>query len=321
MGFVYEHSGIPAAVFLSLYTVYEVIAIMAIRTEGFKSRYTILGIFGLFRIGAQLCAVVFSSKGYSAVNWLIAYLVLGAEGYFTLVLGSFLFLAKAEKMELGTCTVKPTDEEIEAKSGGDEVRKRFYKLTSPAGLFHNSLIPANAILIAGGSMLSGATPGEDDYESKVRTSKGLRGAGQAVFLINTILVGVYAVYLLTKKLVRVPMVYLVLAAVPFLFVRGIYGLLSPFVPIFNYFDMSNYTADGVSTGFVVCEYILGAAMEFVAASILISSYFFLNRDRNNSKETTQYVSHRGKDQDRNRSRDDLDDDLDDVLDDHLDPSV
>uniref|UniRef100_A0A060TCL6 ARAD1B17380p n=1 Tax=Blastobotrys adeninivorans TaxID=409370 RepID=A0A060TCL6_BLAAD len=293
MGFVYEHSGIPAAIFLSLYTVYEVIAIMAIRTHGFKSRYTILGIFALLRIGAQLCAVVFASKGYSAINWLIAYLVLGAEGYFSLVLGSFLFLAKGETMELGTCSVRYSKEELEIKSGGDPVRKRFYKLTSPAGLFHHSLIPANAIIIAGGSMLSGATPDESDYDSKVKTSKGLRGAGQAIFLVNTALVGLYAVYLLTRKFVRIPIVYLVLAAVPFLLVRGVYGLLSPFVSIFNYFDMSNYTSHGVSTGFVVCEYILGAAMEFIAASILISSYFFRNKGKQ-----TEYIHHRGKDQEQ-----------------------
>ncbi|KAA8898991.1 hypothetical protein TRICI_006415 [Trichomonascus ciferrii] len=234
----------------------------------------------------MLCAVVFAKLGYEHINWLIAYLILGAEGYFTLILATFFFLAYAEHLATGTSVIKPSKEEIKRQYPTQKERT-LATIRSPTFLFHFFLIPANALVIAGGSKMAGVKPDDSDYDKQIQTAKGLRGAGQAMFVLEVIIVLLTALYLLFKRNIRVYMVYACFVAWFPLFIRGIYGILSVFLQKLNYFDLSNYTASGISSTFLATEYILGTTMEYIAALCLISTYFIRNPHKRKEAENVE----------------------------------
>lgn len=283
MGFIDPHAGAAASVYLALYTMLCCLCSYVVYKKGLKSTYTILIIFCLIRMGAQLCAVAFSKLGYEKYEWLVAYLVLGAEGYFTLILASFYFMSYAELITFGRSTLRPTKEQIERECT-TEKQKRYAKWFSPAAQFHFWMIPANALVIAGGTQLSGTEPTDADYKDKYNTSKGIRSAGQAMFLGLLIYVGCVNLWLIFKKHVRIYISVATLIAWFPLFIRGIFGLLSCFVDDLNYFDFSNYTATGMTRKFIVCEYVLGTTMEFIGALLLVSTYFIKNPYKHSLKQ-------------------------------------
>ena len=64
---------------------------------------------------------------------------------------------------------------------------------------------------------------------------------------------------------------------PFLLVRGVFGILSIYLDKMDYFLLSNYTAEGLASSFVAYEYIMGTTMEFVSATVFISTYYINRR--------------------------------------------
>jgi hypothetical protein len=143
---------------------------------------------------------------------------------------------------------------------------------------HTLLLGSNAIIIAGGCLLAGglATP---NFNSVLMRAKIMRATGQAVFLSITSFL-LYCLLDTIRKCKREdkgshihPTLYLLLAAWPLLFVRGIYGILSAVLPAFNYFNPSNYGPDGLTVQFVATEYVLSTAMEWSACSLLMLTYF------------------------------------------------
>lgn len=127
-------------------------------------------------------------------------------------------------------------------------------------------------------------------------AKSMRTAGQAVFLsINAFLL--YCVVDSMKSDRREsasgkrihPTLYILLAAWPLLLVRGIYGILSGVVPAFNYFDPTNYTADGLKDSFVVSEYVMSTTMEWTSCVLLLMTYF-------TSRNDPQEVEHKTKEE-------------------------
>lgn len=50
-----------------------------------RSRYSLLFFHVSIRVASQACGVAFGIIGWANSNVLLAYLILGAEGYFTLV--------------------------------------------------------------------------------------------------------------------------------------------------------------------------------------------------------------------------------------------
>lgn len=275
MGFFDPHEGAAASTFLVLYFLLWLCACYVVKNKGFKSNYTFIFTFCLIRLAAQLCAVVFAKLGYEHINWLIAYLILGAEGFFTLILATFCFLAYAEYITTGTSVIKPSKEEIK-RQYPTRIERTRATIRSPTFLFHIFLIPANALVIAGGSKMAGVDPEDAGSSDQVNTAKGLRAAGQAMFLIQIFIVLLTALYLIFKRNIRIYMVYACFAAWFPLLVRGIYGILSVFLHKLNYFDLSNYTATGISSTFLATEYVLGTTMEYIAALCLISTYFIRN---------------------------------------------
>ncbi|CCE88576.1 Piso0_001345 [Millerozyma farinosa CBS 7064] len=264
MAFMQTGEGVAACIFLVLYTAYLVAAVYVVFKRGIKTLYTSLTVFGLFRVAAQLCGIAFSKLGIEHWQWLVAYLVFGAEGYFMLILTSFHYVGQSQKEAIGE----------------SKLARRLWPNAKGLGfityrwLFHEWLVIANVLVIVGGTMLTSIDADKyDEYQDKVNRSKGLRGSGQAIFLIMTLIVGAMAVYAGTRDRIRTTTLYLVYASIPFLLVRGIYGVLSCFITKMNYFQISNYEKAGLSTYFVATEYCLATTMEFVAAVILLSKYY------------------------------------------------
>lgn len=274
-GFEHTDSGIAGSVYLALYTIYSAFMIYVVYKKGFKTVYTVLLTFPIIRFGSQLCGVVFSKLGIEQLDWLIAYLVLGAEGYFVLILCAFKFVAQAQKAETGNSWVE--DE------GFDIPGLRFFT-KSWSRMFHMLLIPANSLVIAGGTMLTGVTDLEKEHD-KVQTSKGIRTAGQVTFLFMTFIVVVFSLKAYTNERVRNHFNITVLLCCPFLIVRGIFGVLSIYIEDMNYFQFSNYSADGVNHKLVVYEYVLSTTMEFVASCFLMSNFFLEKRYKKDDIES------------------------------------
>ncbi|CAK7893655.1 hypothetical protein CAAN1_08S00474 [[Candida] anglica] len=283
-GFLSVGAGIAASVFLALYTIFTILTALIVYRVGWKTQYSFLLFFGVLRLGGQTCGVAFAKLGIEHYQWLIAYLVLSAEGYFTLVLTCFHYLAKAQIAQYGSSWIRPTQEEMEIRTKGQNYfRATNTKMSTPSAIFHTILIPANAILIAGGTMLTGMDADQlATHSSKLMTSKLLRCIGQSIFLAETVILVLLTLYVFKREKVTSYTMYALFAAYPFLLVRGAFGVMSIFLDKMNYFLMSNYDENGLSSYFVACEYTMATTMEFIAASILMSNYYM-----------TRYINKRG----------------------------
>lgn len=277
MAFLFQGSGIAASIYLALYVIYTAFTIRVVYEKGLRSIYTSLLIFGLFRVSGQLCGVAFAKLGYKHYQWLIAYLVFSAEGYFTLILTSFHLIAHAQFATTGKSWVRPTRDQqkinrTNARSWKQKLNARF----PPATIFHLLLIPANAFIVSGGSLLAGQKVGDMD-PSKVNTSKALRTTGQVIFLLQTCVAIGLAVYVYFVEKLKHSNIYSIFLVSPFIVVRGIFGILSIYIKDMNYYDISNYTAEGFHTKFIIYEYVLATTMEFITGCIYISNYYFDSR--------------------------------------------
>lgn len=115
---------------------------------------------------------------------------------------------------------------------------------------------------------------QTDHEG-IETSRGLRIAGQAIFIFMTMAAVFLNLYVYVKEGVRNNLTIGVMCASPFLLVRGVFGILSIYVAAMNYFDTTNYTAGGsTSHKLTIYEYVLSTTMEFVASCSLASTLWF-----------------------------------------------
>lgn len=268
MGFKQTDSGVAAAVFLALYSVYSVFMIYVLYKKGFKTVYTWLVAFPIIRFGSQLCGMVFAIVGFEHYNWLIAYLVLGAEGYFVLIMSAFTFIIQSQKHEYGHSWI----DESRPYLSWVPFSKSF------SGLFHLLLIPANSLVIAGGTMLAGVQD-LDAVKDKVTASKAIRTTGQSIFLLMTLLVIVLASNALKKEKIQNHFNVTVLFASPFLIVRGVFGILAIYMKDMDYFQFSNYDGSGSNHKLVVYEYVLSTTMELVASLFLVSNFLLERSDK------------------------------------------
>lgn len=267
-----------ALVFLILYTVYVLAAGKIVYKEGFKTVYTFLLVYGLIRFGGQLCGVVFAALGLEHWQWLIAYLVLGAEGYFALVLTGFRFIVKGQRDKFGTSWLEPTKQEKNAvfKNPSSTPFQLLGAKYPIKWFFHSILVGANVIIIYGGTSTAGKSVEELSADPlTLSTAKICRTVGQALFLASTLFViGLaYYTYLVEKVNQSYP-VKAAMVAAPFLTVRGIFGILSVYIPSMDYYSTANYTATGLNARFVTFEYVLGTTMEFITGALFIGSYYF-----------------------------------------------
>ncbi|ODV65983.1 hypothetical protein HYPBUDRAFT_158024 [Hyphopichia burtonii NRRL Y-1933] len=304
--FKLESSGIAGSVYLVLFCCLLPVTVYCTLKKGYKSVFTLLLIYNLIRLGGQVCGVLFGYYGFSNTDCLIAYIILGAEGYFSLILSSLYTIVEGQRLVKGRSWLK----DYGPRGAFDASQKKRFGIRSNNwyGLYHLILIPANALLIAGASMTSGLSIQEYlQNGSKLQTSKSLRCAGQAIFLALTIVMVVIALSTFFIQRVRCWTMITVILASPFLIVRGIFGILSIYIDSMNYMAMSNYIHGGVFgilsiyiddmnymamtnylNGFhstlIIYEYILGTSMEFVSAIFLVSAYFDKQRVPELSRE-------------------------------------
>ncbi|KAK6205206.1 uncharacterized protein RJT21DRAFT_14024 [Scheffersomyces amazonensis] len=275
MAFKSHASGIAASVYLAIYSIFFAFTINIVFRVGWRSFYTALAVYGIFRFSGQLCAVVFSVLGYTYWQWLVAYLVFTAEGYFMLILISYFLIAQAQEESFGTSWIGPSKKD--RKRNAELATTKLGKLKAKfpiAVIFHLLLIPANVLIIVGGSQLAGISIQDANNESsKVHTSKIMRTAGQSVFLFQTVAAIGFASYCYFVEKIRHINIYTIFAVAPFITIRGIFGILSIYIQKMNYYDFTNYTVEGLSSSFVTYEYVLATTMEFVTALGYIANYY------------------------------------------------
>ncbi|GEQ68410.1 hypothetical protein JCM33374_g2078 [Metschnikowia sp. JCM 33374] len=264
-GFASQASGIAASVYLGLYSIFLAFMTYVVAKRGFKTLFTFIFVFCVLRVGGQLCGVVYAQAGPQYYKWLIAYLVLQAEGYFTLILTCFRFTCKAQLEEHGSSWVTTTGPQTPLMSK--------WNITW-MNMFHYILVPANAFLIAGGSMTAGIDPTDaSSYTNKIHIARGLRTAGQIIFLLMTLISISVNMHVFLNERIRNRTTISVMLAGPFLIVRGVFGVLSIYIDDMNYFDLSNYMSGGVNKNLVIYEYVLATTMEFLTAVILMTRFF------------------------------------------------
>ncbi|KDQ49806.1 hypothetical protein JAAARDRAFT_212021 [Jaapia argillacea MUCL 33604] len=277
-----------ALVFLILYAILFFILDFAYLTRRLRlrSRYTVILFHVTVRLASQATGLAFGVVGYNNIKLLVAYFILGAEGYFTLVLCAYRFLISWQVHNLAchNSWLEPLH------APGTPTYRKFldsFKLFGPRrrpmAVIHNLLIVANTIIIVGGSLITGGAQNSTQFKN-LPQAKGMRTAGQAIFLSMSIFL-LYCIYdtIQQSKQERKsynahPTLYILLAAWPCLFIRGVYGILAPTVPIFNYFDFSNYGPNGLIDGFVISEYIMGTSMEWTACLLLMVTYITSRND-------------------------------------------
>ncbi|KAF8075316.1 hypothetical protein FPV67DRAFT_628901 [Lyophyllum atratum] len=278
-----------ALVYLILYAILFVILILGYATGrlSLRSRYSVITFHVGVRLASQATGLAFGIVGYSNVNLLIAYFILGAEGYFTLVLCAYRFLISWHYHNF-----ESHDSWLEPRHPpGTPLPKRFLASLSlfsakrsPMTIMHYFLIAANAIIISGGSKLAGGSDNAKDFDSTVAQAKAMRAAGQSIFLsVNALLLACIIQAMIQHRREHPGgqmhrTLYILLAAWPLLFVRGIYGILSGVYPPFNYFNPDNYGEHGLTDGFVISEYILGTTMEWASCALLMLTYVTSRND-------------------------------------------
>ncbi|KAH8824685.1 hypothetical protein DL96DRAFT_1614731 [Flagelloscypha sp. PMI_526] len=254
-----------------------------------RSRYSLLFFHITIRLGSQACGVAFGILGFDNTGVFLAYLILGVEGYFTLVLCAYRFLISWHHHNL------PSKESwLEPRDTNSKKLQLFVMLFFPAAFIvywknfmfwiHMSLAFANAAIVTGGSYLSGADfsqPDSADTKHRMYVSKIARTAGQSVFLTCNFILLFSLVHtmrkdkreLKTKGESRIHPTLIVLLVTWFpLMVRGIFGVLQSAVWSLSYYNPDNYTATGFTDRFTAIEYCLGVVPEWLAAALLLVTY-------------------------------------------------
>lgn len=98
-----------------------------------------------------------------------------------------------------------------------------------------------------------------DSDPDIRTAKIMRAVGQGIFLaINVTLFGciLYTVKQAKREessrpFYAHPTLLILVLIWPFLFVRGVYGVLQAVLTEFNYYYRGNYNESGFKTRFIV----------------------------------------------------------------------
>ncbi|KAJ7452676.1 hypothetical protein B0H11DRAFT_1927232 [Mycena galericulata] len=285
-----------ALVFLILYFAVFVWMLFAYFTRRFKirSRWSLLLFHVTIRLGSQGCGIGFGILGFANTNLFLAFLILGAEGYFSLVLCTFRFVVSWHQHNLpgGKSWLEPRRGSTNALSRGERTRRAlaflflgpfaliFYN-DNPMATFHIVLILANTVIIIGGSYLAHANLAEldsPDTQMRIRISRDTRTAGQSVFLAcNVLLLGILLATARNdrrahKGKLHPTLMILLIAWVP-LIIRGVFGVLQAADFTLSYYDPNNYGSNGFTPHFTAIEYVLGVVTEWLACLLLNITYF------------------------------------------------
>jgi len=289
---------IAGSIFLIIFIIYTLstLRIILIHT-GFKSIHTVLLIYGIIRIGTQICSIGFSTQGFMHGQWIIAYSILHDESLFVLVLLLLHLIANAQDDIVGKswlrpkkCDVKPNIINSKGKGFISGLVARF-----PPSFFltHLFLIPGNVLLIHGYTTFSGLSILDIETKGNIKLSQAFRLTGNLIFLLQSIYNFEFAIYSRYKE--KINHIYLtnIFYMTPFLICRGLMGLLSAIIPQLNYFNIINYTNSGLAGGnekllslsnIVIYEYILSTIMELIVAVIILMSYKYKKEVKKQQEE-------------------------------------
>jgi len=139
-----------------------------------------------------------------------------------------------------------------------------------------------SIIVSGGTSVDPGTAdgGTDQQPNRnIPAAKWQRVVGHALMLI----VNIFLLYCVVETIRQSrrqnpgkrtrPILLLLLATCLLLLVRGVYGVMSGVLPAFNYFNPDNYGESGMSSSFVISEYIMGTATEWISCTLLMLTYF------------------------------------------------
>ncbi|KAJ7696951.1 hypothetical protein B0H17DRAFT_1197691 [Mycena rosella] len=290
-----------ALVFLVLYLAVFVWMLFAYLTHRIKwhSRWSFLFFHVTIRVASQGCGIGFAILGFGNLGLFLAFLILGAEGYFSLVLCTFRFVISWHQHNLpgGKSWLEPRRGSDAALSQRAKTRRAltflflgpfaiiFYR-DNPMAAFHMVLILANTAIIVGGSYLANANLAQlDSADTKMHLniSRISRTAGQSVFLAcNALLLVILLVtarndHRARKSGLHPTVVLLLIAWIP-LIVRGVFGVLQSADFALSYYDPANYGPTGFTPHFTVIEYVLGVMTEWLACVLLNATYFTSKND-------------------------------------------
>ncbi|KAJ6554234.1 hypothetical protein B0H19DRAFT_1152935 [Mycena capillaripes] len=270
-----------------------------------RSRYALLFFHVTVRVAAQGCGIAFGILGFKNTNLFLAFLILGAEGYFTLVMCAFRFVISWHQRNLssGQSWLAPRGAAHDKKLETYRRRKMLvflflgplafliYHDNPPMVYFHLSFAYANTAIIIGGSYLAGADYSDlnsHDTKTRLLVSKITRTAGQGVFLAgNAMLLAIILVTLRNnrrngdwrgKKGTVHPTLWLLLIAWCPLIVRGVFGILQATVFSLSYYNPDNYGDSGFTPRFTLFEYLLGVLTEWLACVLLNLTYLTSRHD-------------------------------------------
>lgn len=189
--------GIGGVVFLALYTINLSILLYGYFTRRiyFKSVFTFLLFHVLLRLAAQAVAIALSSKSTLDVGLLIAFFVLGAEGYFSLVLCAYRFAIHHHQHTYPLSGSWLEGKPSRRRDGRqDPIFRRLARALSARDRdgnpdpwvmtwIHWLMIAANTIIIVGGTRTNTSEFGTPDYYNDLRIAGIMRAVGQAIFLV------------------------------------------------------------------------------------------------------------------------------------------
>ncbi|KAJ7123532.1 hypothetical protein C8R44DRAFT_852437 [Mycena epipterygia] len=266
-----------------------------------RSRYSLIFFHIIVRIASQGCGIAFGILGFRNTSVFLAFLILGAEGYFSLVLCAFRFLVSWHQHNLasGTSWLEPRETPAGAPPPNKTRKLLVFIFLGPFALLiyrnnpmvaiHSILVLANVAIIIGGAYLAGATDYTDlsspDTQRRLQVSKVTRTAGQGVFLACNAILLIAILHTIRENLrhgdraqrpgkaprVHPTLVILLLAWFP-LVVRGTFGILQSAIFQLSYFNPANYTASGFKPSFTAIEYGLGVLPEFLTCVLLNLTY-------------------------------------------------
>lgn len=255
--------GIACSVYLAAFVIYSGFLVYILFKKHLYARYRLLGIYALVRTGAQVAGLIFSIDGVSQQSALVAYIVMTSIGYFFIIQSTVLFLANQQVKYLGESSLlKPVIKNVSAK-----------------GIFRLIVIPATVLIVVGATRITNLTVDQllhpdSGFKSSVQSAKVLLSIGSAIFLAGCVAVTALLCYsVMVHRQLRVGVMYLAIAAMPFLLLRATFGLASINENDMNYLYIPNYLDSGRLSNLVTYDYCLSTTPEFICAIFLLITYW------------------------------------------------
>ncbi|KAF8991059.1 hypothetical protein BDQ17DRAFT_1546988 [Cyathus striatus] len=281
-----------AFAFLIAYTFVFVGMLYAYITRRFKWRswWSLLFFHVTLRLASQGSGIALGILGLTSRGAFLAYLNLGTEGYFTLILCVHRFLIRWHEHNLPSnkSWLEPPEDHLTKPQ--KLLKTLAFIALGPLALYFYDREPktmldiivnlANTSLIIGGSYLTGAdfnNLNSPDTIKRLNIAKITRTLGNSIFLACTL--GILIVILATiigdwskRRRVHSTLVILLVTWIP-LFIRGVFSVFQSALWRLSYYNPENHTSEGFSPGFTALENLLGILTEWIACVLLNLTYF------------------------------------------------